>query len=371
MPMGTGATTLQTIPVDPYRISPAEFFGMTVRDQSRIERKTGVDFGGVWDTPMPQVGIIQKIRTIAIGTLTVSANTATPTNRWPHGVLKRVRLTANGQNDLHNYDGIDAHVMRFCRFPAYEDAVDSFPGDPGGGPGGNTLAAIAEGSYDIHLTWEHPVAADESTMVGAIFAQSSAANIVLSRERATAVELFGDDAAEVTLDLDFHTEVIRYEVPVDGEGNLVLPDLTRLHAINTTDWQFGGTGDVEVPMIRSAGQLHRLQLTVNASSTDRLIPSPIAADTQRVDALRLQYGGNKRPLDYNPISTLQAQANNWYGSVPPYDAMVLDLIRENPQRDILLLQGVTELRAIPTVSANVTVSGGTVHLVQQTLFAGG
>lgn len=371
MPYGTGATTLQTIPVDPYVIDPVSFFAMTVRDQSRIEQKAGPGFGGNWDLAIPQVGIVQKIRVIAEGTLVVDADGATPTNRWPHGLLKRVRLTANGQNDLHSYDGIDAHVMRFCRFPAYEDAVDEFPGVPGGGPGGNEVDEIDEGTYPIHITWELPVAADESTLVGALFAQSSAANIVLHREQATAAELFGADAANVTLNLTFHTEVVRFEVPVNGEGHLVLPDLTRLHAINATDFQFSGTGDVAVPMIRSAGQLHRLMATVHASSTNRLIPHINAAATERLTALRLQYGGNKRPLDYTPITTLQAQANNWYGSIPPYDAMVLDLIRENPQRDILLMQGVTELQLIPTVGSGVTVSGGLVHMVQQTLFAGG
>lgn len=370
MPMGTGATTLQTIPAGPFVPNPAVFDSQTVRNQERFEVRD-VDFGTTWSTEIPQVGILQKLRHIVKGTITIGVGGATPTALWPHGLLEDVRLSANGQNDLHSLTGIDLHVLRFLRFPAYEEAVDTFPGVVGGGPGGTDLDEIAAGTYPLHLTWEEPIAADESSLVGGLFAQSSAANIRLRRKLAEAADLFGADASLVTLDVECHTHVVRYEIPIDGENRLVVPDLSRLMALNATDKQFSGTGPVEVPMVRSAGQLHRLIATVNASSTNRLIPSSVATTSKRIDAARLVYGGNKRPLDYEPIGDLMAQLNNWYGGIPPYDAIVLDLIRENPQRDILSLQGVTELKFIPTVNSAVTVSGGTVHLVQQTLFAGG
>ena len=124
MPMGTGATTLQTIPAGPFVTDPVTFAQQTVRDQERIEVRTGT-LGGTWSTPIPQVGIVQKLRTIVTGTMTVTAGGATASNLWPHGLLEEFRLSANGQNDLHSYSGIDAHVMRFVRFPAYEEAADT------------------------------------------------------------------------------------------------------------------------------------------------------------------------------------------------------------------------------------------------------
>jgi hypothetical protein len=368
--MGSGTPTLQTIPVQSFQTNPGLFFQQTVRTQERIEQQV-ITAGGTWNTPIPQVGVIQKLRTVITGTITIASGGATPTERWPHGLLEEAKLSANGQNDLHSLSGIDLHVLRFCRFPAYEEAVDTFPGTVGGGPGGADLASIAAGTYNVHLTFEHPVAADESTLVGAIFAQSSAANINLRRKIADLAALFGADASKVTLNLTAYTHEVRFEIPIGADGALIVPDLSRLMAINSTDKQFSSTGAVEVPMVRSAGQLHRLIATVRSTATKRLVPSVTAAANSRVDAARLVYGGNKRPLDYDPISDLMAQANNWYGSIPPYDAIVLDLVRENPQRDLLLLQGVTELKFVPTVNAAVSVGGGTVHMVQQTLFAGG
>ena len=57
-----------------------------------------------------------------------------------------------------------------------------------------------------------------------------------------------------------------------------------------------------------------------------------------------------------------------YGAPLPYDRLAVDNLKENPARDLFLLQGVTELVAVPRVGAGVTVAGGSVRLVQETLF---
>lgn len=372
MPYGTGSNTLQTIPVGSYVSDGPTFWEQTERNQERIEVQP-ITPGRPWVMPLPQVGVVQKIRTFITGTITVAATkTATPSNLWPYGLLEDVKLSCNGQNDLHSLSGIDLHVMRCLRYPAYSEAVDVFPGGAlGGGPGGAGGSTIAAGTYPVHLTYEQPVATDESQLIGALFAQSSAANISIRRQVAALTDLFSAGAADVTLNLTAHTFVVRYEIPINADGALVVPDLSRLHALNATDKQFSGTGAVDVPMVRSAGQLHRLLVRVHADTDDRLIPSAVAAAAKRIDGLRLQYGGNKRPLDFEPISELQSQSNEWYGSVLPYDTMCIDLVRENPARDVLILQGVTELKVVPIVNAAATVDKGVVHLVQQTLFQGG
>jgi hypothetical protein len=43
-------------------------------------------------------------------------------------------------------------------------------------------------------------------------------------------------------------------------------------------------------------------------------------------------------------------------------------VRENPPRDVILMAGVTELAVVPKVNTAVSISGGSVRIVQETLF---
>ena len=67
-------------------------------------------------------------------------------------------------------------------------------------------------------------------------------------------------------------------------------------------------------------------------------------------------------------ATLLAVNNQHYGATAPYDRLVFDFLRENPQRDVIYMQGVTELNVVPKVDAGVTVSAGEVRVVQETLY---
>jgi hypothetical protein len=363
MPMGTGAELLRMLPEQDYVMDPGAFFAMTRGNvqtpRSHPHPGAAQPIGG----QLLQVGIVSKLRIVFEGQAVVSTAAATTGDQWPYNLLKGVRLTINGQNDVWSCDGIDLHVLRFTRYPAYEEAVDLFPGSVGGGN------SVGTGTYPIYLTWELPIAMDDTSLIGSLFAQSPSTSISYKFDTAANADLFSANPANVAITGTWYVQETLWEVPFDSEGKIVLPDLSRIHGFNAVDTPFNNVGEVRTELIRSAGQLCRLFVTARSSATNRLSAAPNAATTKKIDKLRVEYGGNQRPLDYTPSATLLSINNQHYGASAPYERLVADFLRENPPRDLVYLQGVTELAVVPTVNAAVVPGAGSaVRVTQETLY---
>lgn len=362
MPVGTGAETLQTIPAQPFVVDPGAFFQMTRKNILQARSLPAPGPGASVATQLLQTGVVSKLQLTFVGTLTVTTAAATSGMDWPYNLLKGFTLSANGQNELFSCDGLDLHVLRFLRYPAYVERVDQFPGTVGGGD------SIAVGTYDLHLTWEVPIAMDDTSLVGALYAQSAATNLSIRLAQAIGADLFSANPGNAAIAGTFYVQETYFEIPFDGEGNIVIPDLTRLHGFVAQQFPLTNTGDVRTELIRSAGQLSRLLVSAHGSPTNRLSALPNAADTKALDRLRLEYGGNQRPFVWDPASTLLSLNGQHYGAPLPYDRLAVDLVKENPPRDLILMQGITELATVLGVGTGVVPSNGIIRLVQENLF---
>lgn len=362
MPVGTGAVTLSTIPSEPFVVDPNAFFQMTEKNVVTVKTLAMPNPGGFTSTQLLQTGIVSKLTLLFKGTLTVATAAATTSNQWPYIALAGFNLSANGQNDLFNCNGVDLHTLKSIKYPAYKDTVDVFPGSVGGGD------SVGVGTYAINLTWEVPIAMDDTSLVGALYAQSSSTNLSIRLAMATMADLFSANAGNVTLSGQFHVQETYFEIPYDAQGRIITPDLSRLHGFNAVETGITAAGESRLPLIRSAGQLSRLFVSGHGSANNRLSAAANAATTKKWEALRLEYGGNQRPYVFDPIELQLALNNQHYGSTAPYDRIVMDFVRENPVRDIVLMQGVTELAVVPRVGSGVTITGGSFRVVQETLF---
>lgn len=362
MPVGVGAETLQNIPVSPYVTDPSTFFQMTSKNILTPRAPALPGPGQSTTVQLLQSGVVSKLQITFVGTLTVATAAVVPSDQWPYNLLSGFLLSANGQNNLWDCDGIDLHALRYVRYPSYVERVDVFPDVVGGG------GSVAVGAYTVYLTWEVPIAMDDVSLVGSLYAQSSATNLTVKLTQALNADLFATNPANATLAGSFYVQETLFQIPFDGEGNIVIPDLSRLHGFNSVNFPVTNTGEARVPLIRSAGQLGRLFVSARGAANNRLSALPNAASTKKLEALRIEYGGNQRPYTWDPASQLLALNNQYYGAPAPYDRLVLDLLKENPPRDIILMQGVTELAAVPRIGAGVTLTGASVRLVQETLF---
>lgn len=377
MPTGVGATTLVNDPRAQgvnFAPDPAAFFELTERNEYTPLSGDIPGSGSAFNRQLPQAGVLSAIKVLFVGTVTVVVGTGaiTTTSRWPYGFLDRVSLSANAQNDLISASGLDLHVLRAIRNPGFvpNDDVDLVPG--GIGPG----LAIPNGANTIVLGWEIPVAIDDVSLIGSLYAQSPSMNLQLILRQAVTTDLLvATGTATVAIAGTFHVQVTSFDIPITTGENprLITPDLSRLHGINAIEVPYSNTGVVRAPMVRVNGQLDRLLVAVTkanpaASITQQYLSA--TADAVGIDAIRIEYGAAQKPLDYNPAHFLAWRNLDHYADALPSNYLAFDFLAENAPRDVILMTGVTDLNAVATVKSTVVVgAGAAVRLVQETLFA--
>ena len=366
MPVGTGAQRLRNVPDLAWRMDPGAFDQLTERQELVPIASAAPAAGSFITEQLPQAGLIGRLKIVFEGTITYADNTGSITTRWgwPYNLLKNFKLSANFQDGIFNASGVDLHVLRNLRHPAYSEGTDSFPGTVGGGDSLTDATATP-----VYLTWDVPVSVDMVSLVGALYAQSRRTSIAVRLDRAATSELFDitGDAEITSFDGTFYIAETMFDLPFDQEGNVVLPDITRLHGFGAVETPFSNTGEVNADLIAVNGQLLRLLVQVRNTSDGFLDPSdPTAADW---DYLHMEYGANKQPMEFDPVELLASINNEHYGAPLPYGYVCLDFARENVRRDSVLMRGVTDLRVVNGINSGATVSGNSaVRVVQETLF---
>ncbi|MBU6429083.1 MAG: hypothetical protein KGR26_08750, partial [Cyanobacteria bacterium REEB65] len=209
---------MQGIAVPKSSVNPQLWQQLTRR--LKFQQKAGAYAGlGLTDNiSLLQTGIIAGLSLKFSGTLTVAlpTGTAATTMRWPYDLVKAVRVAANGQSNLINCHGSKLKFRDILARGVLSDRgvvpvggtssltqVGSGGAYPGAVNYGGTLAldseiwgvgqnvtAIPAGSYPVELDWYLPLAFDELTMTGAIFAQTAATDLTVSIDWAPPADLF-------------------------------------------------------------------------------------------------------------------------------------------------------------------------------------
>lgn len=378
MPTGVGATTLVNDPRAQgvnFAPDPAAFFELTERNEYTPLSGDIPGSGSAFNRPLPQAGVLSAIKVLFVGTLTTTlgAGTVTTTSRWPYGFLDRVSLAANAQNDLISANGLDLHVLRAIRNPGFvpNDDLDVVPGGVGAGQ------VIPTGASAIVLGWEIPVAIDDVSLIGSLYAQSPSMNLQLILRQAVTTDLLVAAGGAVINSITgtFYVEVTSFDIPITTGENprLITPDLSRLHGINAIEVPYSNTGVVRAPLVRVNGQLDRLLVAVTKANPAGAVTNQFlsaTADAVGIDAIRIEYGAAEKPLDYDPAHFLAWRNLDHYADALPSSYLAFDFLAENAPRDVILMTGVTDLNAVVTVDSAVVVgAGAAVRLVQETLFA--
>ncbi len=357
MPTGTGAVALRNLPNVPYVVSPSAFFALTQRNEFEPVNIAIAAPGNFVPQTLLQVGVIAKLRLTTVGSAVIAAGQATgvsATYRWPYGIFDNVQLSGNGQNNFQNVDGYDYQIRSLIQNKAYVDSVTSA-----------SLSPIASGTGTAPFTIEHeiPVAIDMTSLVGSLYAQTEATELTLRLNTASLSEIMTGNIANTTVSGQVYINEVFFEVPYDPTSNnkvLVVPDLTVLHGIIAQRNTIGSASQAVTNLPRQNGQLERLWFWTDNGGT--LMP------TANYSYIRLTYGSKVSPYDYASPINLRAENNQDYRNALPDGVFVMDFIKENPQRDVVLLQGVTNLR-LETAYTSAPNSAAYVHFTMETLFA--
>ena len=370
-------------------VDPPSFYAATRRLRFPMRSLTAIAGLGTTDSvQLRQTGIISSLEIRVQGTITFGGTigTTTMSYEWPLNLIQEVRLSANGQSNLIRARGLTVRAMEFVTNPKLDDTGISksfggtaavvgtlaLPSDDWGTSGVNVLApgtnVAAVGTYTVDLTFFVPVAADPVSLIGAVYAQSSATNLSLDIQWATLAQIVSalGGAATFASALNWGVTGRAFSIP-NVNGNYVVPDLSQFHQL--AEARVGGLAQgTNEPLLAGTGVGRRLmRLLFNAYSG--AVPTPLAMNSTNFNVLGWAYGGSDVPEGYNGGTNLRAEnirvAGVDLGGL--WGIGVWDFASQFALRDVIDEGATSDLRIqIGLVSAPTS---GYAQIAQETLFA--
>jgi hypothetical protein len=376
--------TLQGIEVPQSSVDPTQFFALTRRLNFLTKTGTYAGLGSTDTVQILQTGIISNLNMRFSGSVTVTPGTGTvaSTARWPYDLPRAVRFSANGQSNLINVSGAklkareimagdydDRGVTQSVGGASVNQGTMSFHNEMWGV--GQSQSGIAANTFPVELTWNVPVAFDRVSLVGAIFAQTSATDLTLSVDWAPLTDLFtltGNAAVAINGTLIVEAEV--FTIPQASNGQIIVPDLSTFHALTQSSFRGIGNGDNE---IRFAGQGVGKQLMRTYWQVWNGTPAaPLPVNATNFGHLAWRFGGNDTPesyidgrsMAYNVERTFNSDLSSLQGIA------AFDFASTHAFRDSVDEGTATELRLLVNVASGVSLTTPVVEYVSETLAVG-
>lgn len=386
--MTPSAPLIQGVASPDITVDPTSFYAATRRLRYPMKSLTNIaGIGSTDSTQLRQTGIVAGLEVRLTGNL-VFGGTITGTSmtfEWPFNLAREFRLSANGQSNLVKCRGLTIRGLEFAGNAKLDDtgltatfgstAVISgslkLPSDDWGTSAGNALnpgaTVAAVGTYTVDITYFIPVAADYITLIGAVYAQSSATNLTLDIDYNTQAALLTlGGSATVAFNLQFSVVGQVFSIPNVG-GKFVVPDLSQFHQIAEFRQAGLGVGTNE-PLLAGTGvgrKLMRVMFNVYSGAT----PAPLAMTAANFNVVSWAYGGADVPEGYATGTNLRAlnirQAGvdlggNWgLGMWDFASAFALrDVVDEGATSDLRLQIGLVN-----------SPTSGFAQIAQETLFA--
>lgn len=382
--------SMQGIQVPASSVNPQAFQGATRRQNLLVRTvQSFAGFGQTDLTAMLQTGIISDIGVRISGSLTVTGGPIASTYLWPYGIVDAFRFTANGQSNLINISGWTLKAMGLAsRAPQDDRGVANNVG--GANPGtvvtqgtlalaseswgvGQGVTGIPNGTYDVELYYNIPVAYDPISLLGAIFAQTASTDLELAIQYAPLANLFVlPTGAQLVANLSVLIEATVYTIPGSSNGGILIPNLSAFHSlIESPSPNFLAVG---VNMVTLAGQgvgrqLMRLGWRVLPTGP---LGAPLAMNRNNYGPINWLYGGNTTPETFQDGGKLRHWDEQLYntdiGGVEGYG--VFDFSSLWAPRDAVDQGAATQLRFSFTINPSVTLASPACSYVQQVITAG-
>jgi hypothetical protein len=359
---GTGGVAfVSNLPPDHFSMDPAGFEAYTERQDIPQQQQAFNGFGSGLSFRLQNVGVIALIRIFFVGTLTVGGTGAvTALPGFPYSLFQRVAFNANGQTSLISATGpgLRARRNRLFRNPA--ESIENTP----------AVGVIANGSYPVSFMVDVPVSHDMLTGIGWVLAQNPSTGLTLDIATAPQSGVFsvaagGTVALTGNAFCTLTTFAVGQQRMGDGRAVTIVPDLTVFHGLLENDSPFNASGQVQAPLIRTAGQLVNYAFNLNNGGASEIAPSALTE-------IQFRYGGNRQPRVYNPPQMLleKNQADyNGLVAVKGRTFTFLDFESDNPVRDLFVPEALVELTAQVTIPASVTVNNGAqFHYLEESLY---
>jgi hypothetical protein len=372
-------------------VNPAAFYANTRRQRYAAAGRTAIKGIGSQDIiTLQQSGIVAALEVRIVGSVVLGGTigTTTASYDWPYNLLKQITVSANGVSNLYQTRGLANRAYEMITNPKLSDrgvgrtwsggTTDaatqgslSLSSEDWGTSSTNRLApntnAAATGTYTVDMTFIVPIAADQVSLVGSVYAQSQATNLTLTLQYGTQAELLSAVGASATVSwsaLNYEVTALTYSIPNVG-GQFVIPDLSQLHAVTETQATGigSGTNSIALPGVGVGRLLMRMFANVYSSS------APLAVTDANFSRLGYRYGGNIVPEEYSSNggdkrSIDERACNVDIGKL--WGFHVWDFASEHALRDLIDQGQLTNLNMLVGLVSSPT--SGVVWLTQEVLF---
>lgn len=301
---------------------------------------------------VPNRGIASELRLhfdLAV-TVTEYLTGLTARAKWPHGLVKKIRVTANG-TDVINCTGPDLHaLLQATTQNATVEKADDYNVD------------AANGTYDVDFMLVVPLATDQSTLMGAIFAETDDTYLEVDVQFESSTQLFN---AQGTTKLAYsgscRPTLTTYDVPkVQTQGGMasLVPDLSIIHMLNSHEAFINANGEQQAKVSRATGTLMRLFAAVWDDSAYANI------DPLTITSYGFRYGQNQQMRKQSGRDMVFTNAR-WFRAALSRNYVAWDLVAENSRRDTIVPADVIDLEANLDLGALTIAAGDSIHLFEQ------
>lgn len=356
----------QNLPKQPYVIDPETFASETTRFRKTYAPIAWPGWGAKVTQLIDKYGIVGKLHVFFEGTMQgdgVGAPVAT--SGFPWRLPAEIRVSANGISQLIDFDGIDARALFRVRAGknVQDESVFTLP--------------AAGTTTPLRLHWEVPLALDDVSLVAAVLAQTDDNNLSIRVTTAASADLFSAHAP--TMAGSFYILAEAYEIPVDGKGQLVIPDLRQLHGIFTRDDNLVATGQMVVPLTKTGGLLLRTMQRIDNA------PPNFGNGDWLEDAVTdhaFRFNAKEIPYDYEPAWLLRFLNEHDYGNsmlpaidmpagVTPPAYVIDDYVNDLAARDVVNMAAISQPEMLNTFAAGYGLNANAkVHTVQEAMVTG-
>lgn len=339
-----------------------------------------------------KTGVVSGLLVRVSGTL-VFGGTITGTSlsyRFPYNIIRALRVSANGQSNLINCSGLMLKAMEFAANTDLNDrgvsravaagtqlqgtlskACENWGAVGAGaqalGPG---AAVPAIGTYDVELDYFVPIAADQTSLIGSIFAQTAATNLTLDidwAQQADIVTLGGSATlTNPATTLNWQVTGVVYSIPVVS-GKAVVPDLSQFHQL--AQFRTSALAQNDNQILLPGTGVGRNLMRVLGMITTGATPVPLAVTATNYGQFAWQYGGNDTPESYPNGQVMRSRIEQQWGVDAGrfWGLWGWDFVSEFAVRDIVNEGSTSDLRLLINLAAAPTAPFA--EILQETLFA--
>jgi hypothetical protein len=384
--------SMQGIAIPAAVVDKKEFLRRT-RRHTQLEKTLGVTIqpaasgqSNTRDTiTLRRSDILSEVTLRLVGQLNINIGTGTvaSTAAWPYGVFRNIGFNANGSSSLLSARGWTFKAREIAKDEGLSDngvtqtvggttknnGTLSLPTESWGV--GQNTGSLTTSTPTVELLVTIPVAEDNFDLSGAIFLQTSSAELSVVIDWAAITDVFaftGNGTASFTGTLEVHTT--KFQIPTE-DGAIIVPDLSMFHSLVETSAPILSTGiDSETIVVGQGAGKYVLRVIQQLQNGAINAPVPVTAANFALMAWR--FGTSETPDQWFNGSALRhsnaRQYNSDLGGVQGY---AVHEYAKAGFRDLVDMGTTADLRLVNNVQSSVTLNNAKLWYAVESVYRSG